>query len=299
MTLPRQILPGSTYIIQRRCTQRQFLLKPSKDTNNVIAYCLAVAAEKYRTALHCVAALSNHHHTTLTDVLGNIPDFMAYFHRLVAKCLNMSLGRWENFWSVEQPSLVRLTDDEDVLRKMVYNMANPVSSYLVQRSEMWPGLCTRPKDLPGSAIEAPRPEIVFRENGPMPAVAQLKLVRPPAFKDLNDEEFVALLQEALDKREAEIRAEAKAKGIRFLGLRRLRRQRHTDSPRSREPRRKLRPRVAAINKWRRIEALGRLKKFIQDYREAWLMWKQGLPNVIFPRGTFALAGHASVVCAST
>ena len=298
MTLPRQILPGSTYIIQRRCTQRQFLLKPSKDTNNVVAYCLAVAAEKYSTALHCVTALSNHHHTTLTDVLGNIPDFMAYFHKLVAKCLNVSLGRWENFWSVEQPSLVRLTDDEDVLRKMVYNMANAVSSHLVPRSEMWPGLCTRPKDLLRPAIEVPRPKTFFRENGKMPAVAKLKLVRPPAFEDLSDEEFVELLQDTLDKREAEIRAEAQAKGIRFLGLRRLRRQRHTDSPSSCAPRRKLRPRVAAINKWRRVEALQRLKQFIQDYREAWLLWRQGLPSVIFPPGTFALAGHAGVVCAS-
>ena len=41
--MPRQILPGSTYLITRRCTQRQFLLKPSPLTNQVIAYCYAIA----------------------------------------------------------------------------------------------------------------------------------------------------------------------------------------------------------------------------------------------------------------
>jgi hypothetical protein len=40
VTLPRQVLPGSFYKITRRCTQRQFLLRPDDVTNNVFAYCL-------------------------------------------------------------------------------------------------------------------------------------------------------------------------------------------------------------------------------------------------------------------
>ena len=44
MTAPRQILPGAVYVITRRCTQRQFLLRPSNLTNQVFAYSLAVAA---------------------------------------------------------------------------------------------------------------------------------------------------------------------------------------------------------------------------------------------------------------
>ncbi len=66
---------------------------------------------------------------------------------------------------------------------------------------------------------------------------------------------------------------------------------------SHAPRRGLRPRVAAVNKWRRIEALQRLKEFIAEYREAWLRWKQGFTDVVFPRGTYAMAKYASVSCA--
>jgi hypothetical protein len=35
MTAPREIIPGTTYLVTRRCTQRQFLLRPSRGTNQV------------------------------------------------------------------------------------------------------------------------------------------------------------------------------------------------------------------------------------------------------------------------
>ncbi len=42
---------------------------------------------------------------------------MQCMHRLVGSSINHSLGRWESFWAVELPSLVRLQDDEDVRRE--------------------------------------------------------------------------------------------------------------------------------------------------------------------------------------
>src|ERR1700759_5869300 len=42
--LPRQVLPGQFYMITRRCSQRQFLLRPDRETNNAFTYCLIEAA---------------------------------------------------------------------------------------------------------------------------------------------------------------------------------------------------------------------------------------------------------------
>jgi hypothetical protein len=42
--LPRQVLPRQFYLIIRRCTQREFLLRPDAATNNAFLYCLIVAA---------------------------------------------------------------------------------------------------------------------------------------------------------------------------------------------------------------------------------------------------------------
>ncbi len=42
--LPRQVLPRQFYLITRRCSQRQFFLRPDKTTNNAFVYCLIDAA---------------------------------------------------------------------------------------------------------------------------------------------------------------------------------------------------------------------------------------------------------------
>jgi hypothetical protein len=41
---PRQVFPRQFYLITRRCTQRQFLLRPDPVINNAFLYCLIDAA---------------------------------------------------------------------------------------------------------------------------------------------------------------------------------------------------------------------------------------------------------------
>ncbi|HTM45971.1 MAG TPA: transposase, partial [Polyangiaceae bacterium] len=123
MTLPRDVIPGRIYMFTRRCTQRQFLMRPDPETNNAYIYCLAVAANRFGMQVFCTMPESNHHHTNARDVEGNYPEFLELFHKLFAKCQNTLHGRWENFWASEQPSAVRLESPEDVLDKMVYALS--------------------------------------------------------------------------------------------------------------------------------------------------------------------------------
>jgi len=80
MSLARQVLPGRSYMITRRCTQRQFLMRPDDETNNAYVYCLAVAARRFRIEVLFTIALSNHHHTGIHDPHGNYPQFLELFH---------------------------------------------------------------------------------------------------------------------------------------------------------------------------------------------------------------------------
>jgi len=73
MPRPREVLPGRTYRITRRCTQRQFLLRPDPETNNAFIYCLAVAAQRADVEVIFTAAQSNHHHTGIYDPKGTYP----------------------------------------------------------------------------------------------------------------------------------------------------------------------------------------------------------------------------------
>jgi hypothetical protein len=56
MTAPRQVLPGTTYLITRRCSQRQFLLRPSDVTNSIFLYVLALAAKRFGVEVHAFSS---------------------------------------------------------------------------------------------------------------------------------------------------------------------------------------------------------------------------------------------------
>lgn len=61
MSLPRQVLPHQFYMVNRRCTQRQFLLRPDPETNNAFMYCLIEAAQRYEIDVLLPSAMANHY----------------------------------------------------------------------------------------------------------------------------------------------------------------------------------------------------------------------------------------------
>ena len=99
MTAPRRVLPGQTYLVTRRCSERRFFLRPSAVTNEIFLYALAVAASRHRIEIHAFCVLSNHVHLLLTDPEARLPRFMQYLDSLVARAVNASIGRFEGFWA--------------------------------------------------------------------------------------------------------------------------------------------------------------------------------------------------------
>lgn len=298
MSLPREILPGTTYLITRRCTQRQFLLSPSEEVNQIFLYCLAIAAERTSVRVHAFCVMSNHWHAVVTDVEGKLPEFMAWVHKYVAKCMNAKLGRWENFWSSTPYSAVRLESPDDVLDKIVYVLTNAVAAGLVARSFRWPGLHSVATDIGGKPMKVNRPKVHFLPEGPMPDRASLALKPPPPFVSMTRRKFVAMIQGRVQEMENMIQADFRKKGRRFLGPKACLKQRHTDHPATQEPRREISPKIAARDKALRTAALQRLRDFVTAYRTAFLKWKKGVRNVLFPAGTYWLRVHAAARCRS-
>ena len=297
MSLPRPVYPGAVYMITRRCVGRRFLLKPAKRHNQAWLYCLAWAAQRTGVRILWTTVMSNHHHTGVHDPEGNISEFCRELHRLVAKHHNASFGRFEYFWAPGPPSRVRLVDPNDVLDKLLYSLSNPVTAHLVERASQWPGVNTSPKTL-CTRTSVSRPKSYFRSDGTMPDTLELEFARPPGFEHLSDREFRNLVADRLRAREEEAALHRRRKGIELLGRRAIRKQHHEDSPASYEKRFKLNPQVAAKDKWRRIEALQRLKAFVVQYREALSRWRAGQRDVEFPFGTNALRRLYGVRCRS-
>ncbi|HEX9186147.1 MAG TPA: hypothetical protein VGB87_03670 [Vicinamibacteria bacterium] len=294
MTAPRQVLPGTTYLVTRRCLARQLFLRPSRTVNQVLLYLLAVAAERYGVLLHAFCVLSNHYHLVVTDPDGRLPAFQQFLDALAARALNAHLGRWETLWAPDSYSAVVLPSPADVVAKAAYVLANPVDAGLVAAGSAWPGLWSAPERVAGEPFRVKRPEHFFAPDGAMPEEATLRLTTPPGFHSA--ERFRAELAQALAEREEKARTLRRGRGG-FLGVARVLAQKATARPRGGEPRRNLNPRLAGRDKWKRIEAIGRLLEFLASYRDALARRRQGQSHVVFPSGTYLLRVLHGVPCA--
>lgn len=296
MSLPRQILPGTSYLLTRRCTQQQFLLLPTPQTRAVFLYCLAVAQMVTQVKLHVVVVMSNHYHIVLTDPFGRLPEFLHILNRFVARCLNAFYGRRENLWAAGvQTSCVRLADDDALLHQSAYAIANPVEAGLVSRSELWPGLlCWRP-----GKLEAKRPTAFFRQkNSRLPAEATVELEPLPFSDRPRAQEATRRVGAAVAEREAALRAKLKAEGRRFGTVADLRALRHTQEPATKAPRRGISPRVATRDRDLRRSILLALRAFTIEYRAALTRWRAGDRSVRFPAGTYKMVREHGAPCAA-
>jgi REP-associated tyrosine transposase len=286
---------GTSYLVSRRCTQREFLLKPSSLSNLIVKFVLAVAAARYGVLVHAICVMSNHWHLVVTDTRAALPDFSHLLDGVVAKALNALYGRRENFWAPCSYSAVALVAPEDLVEKVAYTLANPASAGLVEHGRQWPGVWSDPHAIgqPGELIE--RPGHYFAKDGSMPETAELVFSTPPGFESVDA--FRERVIARVDELEREAAAERAASGDEVLGVHRILKQRHTERPMARETRHGLNPRIAAGDKWRRIEALQRLVSFLEGHREALVRFCLGERDVVFPNGTYLMRVRFGVACA--
>ncbi len=295
MSYPRKVVPGRTYLVTRRCTQRRFLLRPDRHINEAFLYCLAYASARTDVGVVAFLAESNHYHAVVIDRVGRLPHFLECFHKLLAKCGNAIRGRWENFFSSDQTSAVELIEGEDVLSKVVYTLSNPVKDHLVEKVHHWPGASSWAANLHGKSFEVARPFRFFRRDGGMPEQITLTCVPVPGFPDMTEAELRGRLSAELARAEADAAKERRSTSRQLLGRKAVLAQKPTGRPASFEPRRTLDPRVAAKSRWIRIDALVRLKEFRAAYRAARERWLAGL-EAVFPVGTWWLRRFAAVLC---
>jgi REP element-mobilizing transposase RayT len=289
-------LPGTTAFVTRRCSERRFFLRPSQGTNEIVLYVLALAARRYHVLVHALCALSNHVHLVVTDVEGRLPAFMQYVDSLVARAVNASLGRFEGFWATDGSySAVEPLDPSDVLAKMAYVLANPVAAGLVKRGAEWPGVWTAPEQIGTTKLTVRKPKGFFDPKGYLPDTVELELTVPPGFA--SPDQFRSQLAAAVRELEKKHAQELASKGRRIIGAARVLAQNPFARPSPGEPHFRLKPRIAARDKWRRIEALSRIKSFEQHYRDSRARWCSGIREVVFPAGTYLMRIMYGVQCA--
>jgi len=281
------VFPNTTYMESRRCSERRFFLRPSKRSNQIYLYCLALAAQKYQVELHSFCAESNHEHSLSTDTLGNHPEFRQFKNSFIARAMNVELHRREAFWGPTDREVVVLVDEGAQREALVYALANPVKDGLVHHGYQWPGPRSKPSDIEKEFI-INRPKGGFFKNSSLPATVVMKLTMPPALRHLPLEEAVATLEKEERAAEVGYREARRNSSKPFLGRRAVRKQSPFDCPKGRPPFRRLNPRIKCKDAGLRQRLLQKLKAFQAAYASARLAWKNPTEQVSFPYGTYQL-----------
>jgi len=298
MSQPRQVLPGSTYVITRRTLRRHKLLRPDPEMRELFKYLLAICAERYGMLVHAYCSMSTHFHIVLTDVLGKLPKFLAQFNRLLGMCTKV-LRKWEgSVWDNGQTSAVKLTTPEAVVDKIGYVLANPVASGLVKYACDWPGAKTHVDDLGGGLVHASRPRVYLdAERGGWPETAELELALPPHVEAHDADAWRDAVKASLAEHEVHARETVAENGWKFLGARRAEKVSPYERATSFEPIRGRNPTFAVGGVAGAYAAAVRaLRAFRAAYAVALERWRAGVRDVVFPAGTWWMArAHSAVV----
>jgi hypothetical protein len=265
--------------------------------NNFIGYCYGVTIRSTGAALHAAVVMSNHKHSDITDPFAQRPRFNQQLNSLLARGVNAMRGRSGTFWDGAGTCDTRQPTDEETLDDLVYTLTNPVEAGLVKRGDRWPGFTTYGWRF-GEVRRFRRPRWFFdADNEDLPEVIEVRLERPDIFLELSDDELYELLMEKVRARELAIQEKMRRENRRFLGEKKLQRQRWNRAPRTPEDRFKVKPSVASSNKWLRIAQLQRDREWEREYAEARSSHLAG-DDAVFPHGTYWMRVHMGVKVAN-
>lgn len=288
MTSPREILPGRTYLVTRRCVQRQYLLRPDDATNAILEYCLGEAAARFDIELVAWGCMTNHYHAVVHDRLGKLPAFLEQFHKMVARALNARWQRHENLWSTDQTCVTYLPTPEAVFEKVVYVLTNPSNDHLIDRLVDWPGV-TSLHHLDGRTTRHARPTSFFRANGPMPESVELRAVQPPCSRLVETQsQWAARVRAAVEDAERTQRERRLRDGRRIAGRKAVLELSPFDSPRTPGDHGTAGSSIAGRDKQLRDQSLARLRIFRERYFDARQDFLRGNREAEFPAGTYRL-----------
>ena len=138
----RYVPPGGSLVeVSSRTFQGRFLLRPSRELNEIVVRVLTRALELWPVRLHGVAFLSNHFHLLLSvSDARQLSGFVGYFKGQLAKEAGRLHG-WEGkFWSRRFDSALVTGEATAQISRLRYLLAQGTKEGLVASPLDWPGV---------------------------------------------------------------------------------------------------------------------------------------------------------------
>ena len=320
-TPPRQVIPGTTYSVDKRCIGRTFRLVPTKQVVRIVEYCLAKVAADNGILLHAFTFMSNHFHLVLTDPRGVLPTFMGTLDSLISRNINALRGRGGSNFE-EGYTDRHIVDIDAGIAKAAYVLANPVAANLVSRSRRWKGVTSarmtfgqrRTIKRPKASIwrDAPKDDSGRkrkrkrawsrgrrRRKGQVKAPEEVELVLEPFPESLTSRSPEAVMEgirEQVEKREYVAETLRLKKGISVMGMNRVMRQDWWDFPGRKEDMFTHVDPVAGESREKVAAVRHRNRVFEAEYKVALDEVRNG-GRPEFPEGTWLMVRRYGYSCA--
>ena len=222
--LPRPtITPDRVFFeLTSKTFQDKFLLKPSKESNECILGIVGRALSLFpNLEIYAFAFLSNHFHILCSvQSLKPMSGFMNHLKSCIARKLGKLIGWFDHFWGRRYRS-IPITDEQELLNRFKYILANGCREGLVKKPEDWPGVNCAKALLAGGLLEGvwhdEAGEYEARRSGQdfdpkqFDTKYAIRLKPLPMWEAFTEEERKAKTRELLDQIAQEVAAEREAK----------------------------------------------------------------------------------------
>ncbi len=292
----RRQVPGQYYQFTTRCHQARCFLRPDDETNQAVLEWLTRAQLLYpELRILSVCVMSNHLHMVVHDQVGLLSNWASYFLGNLSRAINRIRGRSGTFYQ-RRYSAEPILDDEALIDRLVYTVANPVKAGLCSRVDQWPGIVlfargSRREEIPVSWIDRNQQrrarKRAQRRGDAKPEseeyrVQQILVIHPllDATTDAGESRAAA----AIEARETELGLERRNAGLRPLGRAKILAQSWHAAPKA--PKHEPRPLCHSASLALREAFREGYRTFVELFREASERLRDGDLQVSFPDWSF-------------
>ena len=293
---PRYFPPNTLIEVTNVTFQNRYLLRPSKELNDIFLGVLGLAQKKHRMPICGVVVMSTHFHLlAIPKDPEHLADFMEFLNTNLSKEIGRLHGWTGKLWHGRYNHVPVSDKEETQVRRLRYLLAGGVKEFLVNRVAQWPGVhsataLTEGKALVGHWYNRTK-EYADRQRGeknPDPkkhASKQEVFLSPlPCWKHLPEQTWRRHAQELVAKIDEKATRERRSTGRRSLGMKRVLAMKPTHRPAmvKKSPRPRYHAATAQeFKRWR--EALSQVLK---EFFAASILLRRGDREVQFPEGTF-------------
>lgn len=291
----RYVPPNTLVEVTSRTFQGRFLLRPSRELNEIILGILARAAANYDVAVCEFKYLSNHAHLLLVPATAEaLSDFMRYVNTNISKEAGRLHGWRGKLFAGRYAAIPVSREERAQVRRLRYLLAQGCKEDLVRRPLDWPGAMGLAALLAGKALRGlwfdRTREFRARARGlafgkyDFAEEVELELAPVPAWAHLPPAEYRTRVAELAREIEAETRARLEREEKSPMGRSRILKVNPHDAPSSFTPTPAPRFHAATCRARRKLELAYR--EFVLAYRRAAAELKRGNRDARFPPGSF-------------